>query len=82
MAVCQIMIQDYLSKGKIGRQIKDSRDLLEIDGHQYYTDNDLIEGIDYYEFVKEYGLNSDPLHNIKPDEFIKWAKKSLLKTER
>ena len=74
MAVCQIMIQDYLSGGKNGRydELEDGKK------YQYYSDEDLKQGIDFYTWLKEDNLK-DPIHHIDPDEFIAWAKEQLRK---
>ncbi len=77
MSVCQIMMQNFLSDGKLGRQITDPRDIKALGHDQYYTDTDLIEGINYYLLVKESGLSKDDFYDTKPDHFISWANKQL-----
>ena len=64
MAICQIMIADYLHGwGGYGCG---------------YEDDDLLNGIDYCQDLKEqYGFTCEPHHGYNLLHFIAWAKKRM-----
>jgi len=64
MAICQIMIRDYMY-GHGGFN----------DG---YSETDLEIGIQYAEdLIKFEGLKKEPFHGYNLEDFIKWCQKKL-----
>ena len=61
MAICQIMIKDFLfGEGGLG---------------EYYDLNDLIIGEDYAQAWKDEGYTEEPFWGYDLDEFISWCRR-------
>jgi hypothetical protein len=65
MAICQIMIQDFMY-GWGGYK-------------EGYSDYDLRIGLDYAESLIEDGYKKEPFHHYDLHKFVIWCKKKLKK---
>jgi len=68
MAICQIMISDFLHKtGRLEPVLK----------KWMYSNRDLRVGIEYCQDLKLLGYKKEPFHKYNLDEFIKWGESKL-----
>jgi len=70
MAICQIMIADFM----FGYGNTDG-----VSPDPLYNEEDLKEGIAYCEWQLKLGERRCPLHNYNLKKFIKWAKEKINK---
>ena len=71
MAICKLMISDYLiSSGQYDNNVC------------YYDNADLVEGINYGEWLLEMGFKEEPFYDFNIKEFITWCKGKITKKRR
>lgn len=73
MAICQIMIQDFMSNVGMFDDV----------GEPMYCIGNLETGIQYCKDLIEFdGLTKEPFHHYDLVEFIKWAEKKIEEIRR
>jgi hypothetical protein len=71
MSICKLMICDFMIG--TGRLIKGARGFTKA-----YTDQDLINGIGYAEWLIEMGYDHEPFYGFGLEEFMRWAQSKLI----
>lgn len=69
MAVCRLMFMDF--KNNIGRVCPKFG--------ERYDDYDIVDGINYAEWLIEKGCKHEPLDDFDLNDFILWAKQKIKK---
>ena len=66
MAICKLMISDFLiNTGQYDNDVC------------CYNNDDLIEGINYGEWLLEMGFKEEPFYDFNIKKFIAWCRKKL-----
>ena len=75
MAICQIMIGMFKKiDGYDNRYFINNEGISE----PYYSDDDLIDGIEYCNWLLEENLIQCPINHYDLQEFILWAKEQII----
>jgi hypothetical protein len=83
MAVCRLMLFDYMKKhGRFGENcpcagVVNPHSCKKSCDQRYYSNEDIVEGILYCEWLQELGKRVEPFYRFRLDSFIRWAQKQL-----